>query len=59
MISNISAEETVATKLLKARNSEFRREVIKVTDGVYTAVGYSVQPPSMIVGLRDFVADFP
>lgn len=46
----VRAEETPATKLLKARNAEFRKEVIKVTDGIYTAVGYSVQPVSMIVG---------
>ncbi len=42
--------ESVATKLLKARSAEFRREVINVTDGVYTAVGYAVSPVSMIVG---------
>jgi uncharacterized sulfatase len=44
------AIESEATSLLKARNSEFRQEVIKVTDGVHTAVGYSVSPVSMIVG---------
>ncbi|NQT85582.1 alkyl/aryl-sulfatase, partial [bacterium] len=38
------------TKLLTARTAEFRKEVIKVTDGVYTAVGYAVSPVSMIVG---------
>ena len=44
------AQESEATKLLKARSAEFREEVIKVTDGVYTAVGFSVSPSSMIVG---------
>jgi alkyl sulfatase BDS1-like metallo-beta-lactamase superfamily hydrolase len=44
------AEETEATRLLKARSAEFAEEVIKVTDDVYTAVGYSVQPVSMIIG---------
>ena len=44
------AAETEATKLLKARTAEFRKEVIKVTDGVHTACGYPVQPVSMIVG---------
>lgn len=42
--------ETEATRLLKARSTEFNKEVIKVTENVYTAVGYSVQPVSMIVG---------
>jgi uncharacterized sulfatase len=36
--------------MLKARSAEFRQEVIKVTDGVYTGVGYSVSAVSMIVG---------
>lgn len=39
-----------ATRLLKQRSAEFERDVIPVTDGVYTAVGYSVQPVTMIVG---------
>ena len=49
------AQESDATKLLKARNAEFREEVIKVTDGVYTAVGFSVSPSSMIVGTDGIV----
>ena len=48
--SLVGAADSEATRLLKARSAEFEREVIKVTDGVYTAVGYSVQPVSMIVG---------
>jgi len=44
------AQETETTRLLKARSAEFEQEVIKVTDDVYTAVGYSVQPVSMIIG---------
>ncbi|MHC4889914.1 MAG: MBL fold metallo-hydrolase, partial [Planctomycetota bacterium] len=44
------AKESEATRLLKARNTEFHQEVIKVTEGVYTVVGYSVQPVSMIIG---------
>lgn len=44
------AQETEATRLLKARSAEFAQEIIEVTDGVYTAVGYSVQPVSIIVG---------
>ena len=48
--SAATAQESTATKLLKARNAEFREEVIKVTDGVYVAVGFGVSPSSMIVG---------
>jgi len=44
------AEDSPATKRLKARTAEFRQGVIKVTDGVYTAIGYSVSSVSMIVG---------
>jgi len=47
---NLWGQDSEATRLLKARSAEFEREVIKVTEGVYTAVGYSVQPVSMIVG---------
>ena len=49
-VPQLNARESEATRLLKARSAEFNREVIKVTHGVYTAVGYSVQPVSMIVG---------
>jgi uncharacterized sulfatase len=49
-MSHVSAKESTATEMLKARSAEFRQEIIKVTDGVYTAVGYSVSPVSMIVG---------
>ncbi|MHC4638124.1 MAG: alkyl sulfatase dimerization domain-containing protein [Planctomycetota bacterium] len=46
----VFGQETDATKLLKARNMEFQQEIIRITDGVYTAVGYSVSPVSMIIG---------
>ncbi|AQT67492.1 putative metal-dependent RNase [Anaerohalosphaera lusitana] len=49
-ISNASAIDSEATKLLKKRNSEFKQEVIKVNEDVYTAVGYSVSTVSMIIG---------
>lgn len=39
-----------ATELLEVRNTEFERDVIKVADGVYTAVGFAVSTVSMIVG---------
>ncbi|MGB3780902.1 MAG: MBL fold metallo-hydrolase, partial [Tunicatimonas sp.] len=43
-------EETEATRKLKARNEEFRPDIIKITDNVYTAVGYSVSNVSMVIG---------
>lgn len=43
-------QDSPATQLLKARNAEFREEVLKVTEGVYVAVGFGVSPSSMIVG---------
>jgi alkyl sulfatase BDS1-like metallo-beta-lactamase superfamily hydrolase len=46
----LNAQESEATKLLKARNAEFKQDVIEVTEGVYTAVGYSVSTVSMVVG---------
>lgn len=42
--------ETPQTALLKKRSAEFRKDVVKVADGVYTAVGYSPANISMIVG---------
>jgi uncharacterized sulfatase len=50
MAPGVFGEETEATRLLKARDAEFHKEVIEVTDGVYTAVGCAVSPVSMIVG---------
>lgn len=44
------AGESQATKRLTARNAEFEKAIIKVTDGVYTAIGYTVLANSMIVG---------
>ena len=37
-------------ELLLARNNEFRAEIIRVSDNVYTAVGYGTGPVSMIIG---------
>ncbi|NND68454.1 MAG: alkyl/aryl-sulfatase [Halioglobus sp.] len=39
-----------AEELLQLRNAEFEREVIEVSSGVYTAVGYGVSPTSLIIG---------
>jgi len=50
LISVVPAQETEATRLLKARSAEFNQEVIQLSDCVYTAVGYSVSTVSMVVG---------
>ena len=50
VVSIVYGEESEATKLLTTRTAEFQQDVIKVADGVYTAVGYSVSTVSMVVG---------
>lgn len=44
------AQDSEATRLLKARSAEFQEEVLQVADNVYVAVGFGVSPSSMIVG---------
>lgn len=44
------SDDSPATKRLKARNAEFEKDVIKITEDVYTAVGYTVSSNSMIIG---------
>ena len=47
----LPAQDTPATARLKARTEQqFRKDIVQVTDGVYTAVGYDVSTVSMIVG---------
>lgn len=51
MAGSISAKEvTPQTQLLLERNKEFKEEIIKLADNVYTAVGYDVSNITMIVG---------
>ena len=51
MAGSISAQEvTPQTQLLLDRNKEFKEEIIKLADNVYTAVGYDVSNITMIVG---------
>ncbi|MDP3070362.1 MAG: alkyl/aryl-sulfatase [Opitutaceae bacterium] len=45
-----TAQESPATKLLKERSAEFRKDVVKVTDGVYSAIGYRASTINMIEG---------
>jgi len=46
-----AAQDYAGREKLRAQSNEFRKEVIRVTDGVYVAVGYSasnvilIQPP--------------
>ena len=47
----VNAEDpSVVRELLLQRNDEFRQEIIRVSEHVYTAVGYGTGPVSMIVG---------
>jgi len=49
-VSTALAVDSEATKMLKKRSAEFDKDIIKVSESVYTAVGYGVSPVSMIVG---------
>jgi len=42
--------QSEATKKLLDRNKMFEKQIIKVADNVYTAIGYTVSANSMIVG---------
>jgi uncharacterized sulfatase len=46
----LQAQDSPATQRLKERNRQFEPAVIKVAEGVYTAIGYNVSANSMIVG---------
>ena len=41
----VFAQEFAGREQLRAHSAEFRQEVIKVTDGVYVAVGFSLGRP--------------
>src|SRR5687768_4006039 len=45
-----AAQEYAGREKLRAQSNEFRKEVIRVTDGVYVAVGYSASNVIMIQG---------
>src|SRR5262245_53762109 len=47
---SIAAQEFSGREKLRAQTLEFRRDVIRVTDGVYVAVGYSVANSILIQG---------
>jgi alkyl sulfatase BDS1-like metallo-beta-lactamase superfamily hydrolase len=44
------AQEYAGREKLRAQSNEFRQEVIKITDGVYAAVGYSASNVILIQG---------
>jgi alkyl sulfatase BDS1-like metallo-beta-lactamase superfamily hydrolase len=45
-----AAQDDAAREKLRAQSNEFRKEVIRVTDGVYVAVGYSASNVILIQG---------
>src|SRR5262245_60532782 len=47
-----AAQEFAGRDRLRAQSNEFRKEVIRVTDGVYVAVGYSASNVILIQGDR-------
>ena len=55
LTSQASAAESEATRLLNSRTAEFDKNIIKVSENVYTAVGYGVSPVSMIIGKTGIV----
>ncbi|MFN7934598.1 MAG: alkyl/aryl-sulfatase [Bryobacteraceae bacterium] len=50
MTSPAPGQDSPATLRLKQRNREFEPAIIRVAEGVYTAIGYTVSANSMIVG---------
>jgi alkyl sulfatase BDS1-like metallo-beta-lactamase superfamily hydrolase len=45
-----AAQDTAAREKLRAQSTEFRKDVIRITDGVYVAVGYSASNVILIQG---------
>ena len=45
-----NADDSLAEEILRQRGAEFAQQIMKVSPGVYTAVGYSPANISMIVG---------
>jgi len=50
LATTANAQETEATRILKARNSEFTPEIIQLNEHIYVAVGYDGSNTSMIIG---------
>src|SRR5262245_18680507 len=47
---SLAAQDFTGREKLRAHSNEFRKEVIRVTDGVYVAVGYSASNVILIQG---------
>ena len=45
-----AAQDSAAREKLRAQSTEFRKDVIRITDGVYVAVGYSASNVILIQG---------
>ena len=54
-VGNVMAVDSDSTRLLISRNAEFNKEILRVSENVYTSVGYAVSPVSMIVGPQGIV----
>ena len=50
ILNPLATEKTTAEEKLEARNPEFKKEIIKISDNIYTAVGYDVSTINMIIG---------
>jgi alkyl sulfatase BDS1-like metallo-beta-lactamase superfamily hydrolase len=48
--TSVAAQDFAGREQLRAQSNEFRKEVIRVTDGVYVAVGYSASNVILIQG---------
>lgn len=51
LTGTVGHAQSAATRQLIERNVEFEQDIIRVSESVYTAVGYAVSPVSMIVGV--------
>lgn len=49
-VPDVLGDDSPASKRLRKQAEQFPEKVVKVADGVYTAVGYSVANVSMVVG---------
>ena len=49
-VSSVLAQEFAGRDKLRAQSNEFRKEIIRVTEGVYVAVGFSASNVTLIQG---------
>jgi hypothetical protein len=53
-----AAQDYAGREKLRAQSNEFRQDVVRVTDGVYVAVGYAASNVILMTG-DDFFRAFP